>query len=125
MGDTASDSTPLAMWIDGDGDCGWQCVAEKKDRIEAGGEAGYALMLRVLGRNRRLGPRSGDLHDNPWWPCLPAIFFNIAVRGDTQREGLVGGLARPMMPRDDADGVRHTSRFGGPERTLSMRPMDA
>jgi hypothetical protein len=56
MGDVISDSTPLAMWIDGGGGCGCECVAEEKDRIEAGGEAGYALMLRALAWNWRQGP---------------------------------------------------------------------
>jgi hypothetical protein len=37
----------------------------------------------------------------------------------------MGGLARPVIPRDDADGVRDASRFGGPERTLSISPIDA
>jgi hypothetical protein len=49
----------------------------------------------------------------------------MAVRGDTQREGLPGGLKGPVMPRYDTDGVRHALRFGGEERTLSIRSMDA
>ena len=55
--------------------------------------------------------------------CFPAIFFSMAVRGDMQRDGLVGGVARPVMTRDDADGVRELLLICCPERTLSMRPI--
>jgi hypothetical protein len=47
IGDVDSDSTPLAMA--NDGDVGWQCEADENERIDEGGEAGYALTLRVLG----------------------------------------------------------------------------
>jgi hypothetical protein len=124
MGDVTSSSTPLAMWMDG-ASGGWECVVDEKDRTDEGGEAGYALMLRVLAWNWRPGPGSGtDLGDSSWKPCLLVIFFSMAVRGVMQPEGLMGGLARPLTLRDDNDGVQGVSRFGEPERMLSMKPID-
>lgn len=80
MGDVASDSTPLAMWMDGaSGECG---LVEEKDRMEEGGEAGYALRLRELGWSRPGPGFVTEVGDSSGRPCFTASLFSIAVRGD-------------------------------------------
>ena len=62
-----------------------------------------------------------DFGDSSGKPCFPAICFSIAVRGDTHRYGLVGGVMKPLISCDDADGVR--LRISGLARTSSIRPI--
>lgn len=83
----------------------------ESERIDNGGVGGaykYAFMLH--GRKYGLGfEKVGERYDRSCMACLLTMFFSIAVRGDTQRDGPVG-LVGFVILRDDDDGAREGER---------------
>lgn len=56
--------------------------------------------------------------------CLLVSFFSMATRGDTQRDGLASGVARPEVLLGEVKGVQDALLWGCCSASMaSIRPM--